>query len=340
MEGVRKAVGSLGQIHLAPGQTKEVHVPVAAACLEEAGERIIIISLLLAKDYRWAQHGHEIAWEQFEISQYHDRPQPNRNWGLPSLNFCSENFIVTGEEFSVTVNRKKGALSSFVYQGREYIAQALVPNTWRTPNDNQMRNNYLEKYATWREAVNQLRVVDISPTAEEDRVSLRFCTQLPGLARYEMRIAGDGLIEITVKFHPVSDSIPPMPRLGLRLGLARVFNRVVWYGRGPHETHCDRKLGAKIGLNESSLGELHHPYVRPQLNGNRTDVRWVKLHDGNQCAGRCSKVTIEAGARAQEMPDNSKWAVFDGLTPKAQWFSKASIEGGAGCRACLGLNFS
>jgi beta-galactosidase len=75
-------------------------------------------------------------------------------------------------------------------------------------------------------------------------------------------IAGDGLIEIAVKFDPVSNSISPMPRLGLRLGLVRAFDRVVWYGRGPHQTHCDRKLGAKIGLNERFIGELH-PRLRP-----------------------------------------------------------------------------
>jgi beta-galactosidase len=67
-EGVTKAGGSLGQIDLDPGQTKELNVPVAAACPEEPGERTIIISLLLAKDYLWAQRGYEIAWEQFEIS--------------------------------------------------------------------------------------------------------------------------------------------------------------------------------------------------------------------------------------------------------------------------------
>ncbi len=35
----------------------------------------------------------------------------------------------------------------------------------------------------------------------------------------------------------------------------------------------------ETGRHESMVEELHHPYVFPQLNGNRTDVRWVQLTD-------------------------------------------------------------
>jgi hypothetical protein len=47
-------------------------------------------------------------------------------------------------------------------------------------------------------------------------------------------------------------------------------------------------------------------------------------------------------ARAQGMPASSKWAVFGGLTPKAQRFAshlKSSTEAGAACCACLSLSF-
>jgi beta-galactosidase len=52
---------------------------------------------------------------------------------------------------------------------------------------------------------------------------------------------------------------------------------VEWFGRGPHENYSDRKTGAKIGIYSASVDELHTPYIRPQENGNRTDVRWAAL---------------------------------------------------------------
>ena len=49
-----------------------------------------------------------------------------------------------------------------------------------------------------------------------------------------------------------------------------------WYGRGPGESYADRNY-SNIGIYNSSIQNLYHPYVRPQESGNHTDVRWAKL---------------------------------------------------------------
>jgi beta-galactosidase len=54
-----------------------------------------------------------------------------------------------------------------------------------------------------------------------------------------------------------------------------------WYGRGPHETYWDRKTGAAVGSYSGPVNEQFHRYVRPQETGNKTDVRWVALTDGD-----------------------------------------------------------
>ena len=52
---------------------------------------------------------------------------------------------------------------------------------------------------------------------------------------------------------------------------------MTWYGRGPHESYWDRKSGARVGRYEGAVLDQYHPYIRPQENGNKTDVRWVAL---------------------------------------------------------------
>jgi hypothetical protein len=52
-----------------------------------------------------------------------------------------------------------------------------------------------------------------------------------------------------------------------------------WYGRGPHETYVDRKEGAQVGVYSGTVDEQYTPYVVPQENGNKTDVRWAVLTD-------------------------------------------------------------
>jgi len=54
---------------------------------------------------------------------------------------------------------------------------------------------------------------------------------------------------------------------------------MMWYGRGPHESYVDRKVGAAVGLYSGSVDEQYVPYIMPQENGNKTDVRWVALRN-------------------------------------------------------------
>ena len=78
-------------------------------------------------------------------------------------------------------------------------------------------------------------------------------------------------------YEKVLADLPETPRIGLTAELIQELDEVQWYGRGPHESYWDRKTGARIGLYRSSVSDLYWPYLRPQENGNRSDVRWFSL---------------------------------------------------------------
>ena len=69
----------------------------------------------------------------------------------------------------------------------------------------------------------------------------------------------------------------PLPRLGLRMFLPRGFDRVSWYGRGAHENYIDRRESAFVGVYKGTVAEQYMPYIKPQENGSRTDVRWIAV---------------------------------------------------------------
>ena len=51
----------------------------------------------------------------------------------------------------------------------------------------------------------------------------------------------DGIGEITLENSVlVEKQLPYLPRIGLELSLPAAFEQFTWYGRGPHETYCDR----------------------------------------------------------------------------------------------------
>jgi beta-galactosidase len=68
-----------------------------------------------------------------------------------------------------------------------------------------------------------------------------------------------------------------MIRFGMQVEIPKEYNSITWYGRGPHESMEDRKTGAAVGIYSGLVEELIHNYVRPQENGNRTDVRWITI---------------------------------------------------------------
>ncbi len=95
---------------------------------------------------------------------------------------------------------------------------------------------------------------------------------------YAYTIYGSGDIRLSFHFAPTGD-LPPLPRVGMLAALPGKLNHVTWYGRGPHESYPDRKDSAAVGLYDGTVAEQHVPYIRPQENGNKSDVRWAALTD-------------------------------------------------------------
>lgn len=94
--------------------------------------------------------------------------------------------------------------------------------------------------------------------------------------RSEWRVgpAGDLLTRERIRVDP---ALPELARVGVCFSVAPGFEALRWLGRGPHESYADRKAGAALGLWSGSVDDQFVPYVRPQENGNKTDVRWFTL---------------------------------------------------------------
>ncbi len=88
----------------------------------------------------------------------------------------------------------------------------------------------------------------------------------------------DGAVAMKNKVVPYG-TMPDLPRLGLSMRLAKRFDYVRWYGRGPHENYIDRATSAFFGVWASDVKGLLTEYTRPRDNGCRTGARWVEFTD-------------------------------------------------------------
>ena len=85
------------------------------------------------------------------------------------------------------------------------------------------------------------------------------------------------LVEETVR---IPDELDDLARVGIVLETVPGLEQAEWFGRGPVETYPDRRRGGAVGRWRSTVAELYVPYVKPQENGGRADVRWIDLSDG------------------------------------------------------------
>ncbi len=72
-------------------------------------------------------------------------------------------------------------------------------------------------------------------------------------------------------------TMKPLAKVGMQLLLPKETQNLEWYGRGPFENYPDRKTGSKIGVYSSTIDAQYVPYIRPQENGNKSDVQWARL---------------------------------------------------------------
>ena len=102
-------------------------------------------------------------------------------------------------------------------------------------------------------------------------------------SNYENRytVLPDGTIRVWARIEIEEEEVPEMPRFGMKMVMPGDFSSMTWYGSGPHESYWDRKTSAFIGLYSGTVMEQYTPYITPQENGNKTDVRWVALQNRN-----------------------------------------------------------
>jgi beta-galactosidase len=86
-------------------------------------------------------------------------------------------------------------------------------------------------------------------------------------------------IRLVVSVTPEGGWTGVLPRLGLRMSMPASFGRVEWFGLGPGEAYADTRHAALVGRYSAAVDDMQTPYVFPQENGNRADVRWATLID-------------------------------------------------------------
>ncbi|MBV7695889.1 glycoside hydrolase family 2 TIM barrel-domain containing protein [Streptomyces sp. TRM70350] len=271
VDGETVEAGALSVPALAPGESADVKLPEPSADAQGA-ETQWTVRALLAADTVWGPKDHEVAWGQFPVSA---RPSPTV--AATDRPTASEKLIHLGP---ASFDARTGALKTI--GGIEVTAPRL--DVWRAPTDNddgaewQTDTRYgllWRKYGLHRMR-HRLDAVEVTDDALTVRARVAPAAWEVGLATV-YRWTSDGTrLRLTVSVTPEGEWTVPLPRLGIRFGLSQA-DAVQWFGGGPGEAYPDTRLASMVGRWHATVDELQTPYVRPQENGARADVRWVEI---------------------------------------------------------------
>ncbi|WP_405674098.1 glycoside hydrolase family 2 TIM barrel-domain containing protein [Streptomyces canus] len=273
------------QLNLAPLSSKTITVPYKLPSTPAPGtEYFLQLSFATKESTPWARAGFEVAKQQLAVDANSPAVAPVPLAKVPAVTYrdASAQVTVTGKDFSVTVDKGSGTITSYQAHGTRLITSGPVPNFWRAPTDNDHGNGQHTRNQTWRDAGANRKVTDVSVRALRDRaVEIKVSGTLPTTTESTYTttytVFGNGEIKVDNTLHPGASSLPYIPEVGTILFLPRRLDRLHYYGRGPEENHWDRNDGTDVGLYSGTVAEQWTPYIRPQENGNKTDVRWAAL---------------------------------------------------------------
>jgi beta-galactosidase len=284
-DGVVTQKGVLPRLSLSPGDKQKVNVPFMLPASTTGKEYFLKIVATLAVDQRWAKSGHVVAWDQFRIPVDSGDARPTKLELMPALTVSRASGLikVLGSNFGLEVDEGSGFIESLEFEGHRLLDSPLVPNFWRVPTDNDLGNKMPKRLGLWRQAGSELDIqgIDVQQIAKGAvLVKVHFLVAQGKADLFcDYSIFGNGDILVESRYQS-RKWLPQLPRFGMQVKLPGEYQQLTWFGRGPHESYWDRKTSAAVSLYSSTVHEELHPYVRPQENANKTDVRWVGLTNG------------------------------------------------------------
>jgi beta-galactosidase/evolved beta-galactosidase subunit alpha len=287
-------------------------------------ERWLNIRFSIAADCPWAEQGHEVAWAQFLMKDEVEHKVESEL--IRQHLHCTEaagQIILANDDFRMVLDTRSGRIHSLHLNGKALMKAGPRLNFWRAPIDNDM---YV--LPDWRKAhLDRLteRVDEVSWTRlDEGTLRIAVSSRIaPPVFDWGFRcvttytVTGTGQITMDVQGTPEGKPPEMLPKIGLQMEIPGDLDRVKWYGRGPGENYSDSKEACRVGVYTASVDGLFTPYIYPQENGNRTDVRWISITDasglGLLAAGN---PTLEFSARRYTDKDLEEAKHASALVPR------------------------
>jgi beta-galactosidase len=288
-DGIAIKSGKETQLKIGPQEAAIIKLPIDNNLIREEGVYFLNLSFRQKNETPFAEKGFEIAKEQIELGVINGMATRSNNPGIQEKISWERGKIIKiqGADFDLGIDTITGAITEYNFRGLTLVSEPILPCFWRVPTDNDEGGGAFSYAHLWRQAGLENYKINIKSIAINPQKSGSLSVQITSILsfksgdmrlRTQYEVDAQGGIDIEMDLE-ILDKFPPLARVGMTFSMPKQFDRITWYGRGPFESYQDRNRSAHIGLYAGAVADQYFEYVMPQENGNKTEVRWLKIMD-------------------------------------------------------------
>ncbi|MDO6737784.1 glycoside hydrolase family 2 TIM barrel-domain containing protein [Wenyingzhuangia sp. 2_MG-2023] len=293
--GIEIAKGKLPKLNVAPYQSEKVQVVLPEFKNPSAEYHLNVYALNQTKTDLMPLN-HVVAFEQFQLTKPTFSVEESASKEKIYVTSKDDVTTISNDQFELKLDATKGKITSLDYGNGNVFVESITPNFWRAVTDNDFGAKTPETLKVWKQATEQQSLATVKLFKKSKEISLSKKAKVKGAVRIQTtfdlpsvkgkiiidyKIEPSGEIMVTNTLSGISNNLPHLPRFGDNFIIKNEYQNVAWFGRGPHENYNDRNTAALVGNYEAKVDDLYFPYIRPQENGYKTDVRWVTFTNTN-----------------------------------------------------------
>ena len=301
--GIVVRTGRVDNLNVAPQQTAKIKLDLGKTCA--CAEWLLNVKYVQKQREGLIPAGHIVAKDQLVLNEYkapamtlQNVTDMNIQTALPRIDDAnSQCVMIEGENFNIQFAKADGFMDKYMVDGLDMIKEGakLTPNFWRAPTDNDFGAGLQQKYAVWKNP--KFKLASLKSEMKDGLAVVSAEYEMPSVSagtklQLTYEINNRGAVKVNQKLVAEKGAkVSNIFRFGMKMVMPKSFENISYYGRGPVENYIDRKWATELGVYNQTVTDQFYAYIRPQENGNKTDIRWWKLLNE---AGRGLQFVAEA----------------------------------------------
>lgn len=286
--GIVVRTGRVDNLNVAPQQTAKIKLDLGKTCA--CAEWLLNVKYVQKQREGLIPAGHIVAKDQLVLNEYkapamtlQNVTDMNIQTALPRIDDAnSQCVMIEGENFNIQFAKADGFMDKYMVDGLDMIKEGakLTPNFWRAPTDNDFGAGLQQKYAVWKNP--EFKLASLKSEMKDGLAVVSAEYEMPSVSagtklQLTYEINNRGAVKVSQKLVAEKGAkVSNIFRFGMQMVMPKSFENISYYGRGPVENYIDRKWATELGVYNQTVTDQFYAYIRPQENGNKTDIRWWK----------------------------------------------------------------